>query len=120
VADQAAVDQFDGDVAFEASVAAPRAPHGAHPAHAERLFERVGADRLAGQRRGRLIGSDGSFEKRGVEELRVLVEQLRQQAGQLRPIALDFVEERRLALRVEIQRAIQQRTDGVPQLLVQT
>ena len=50
------VQEFHGDAPFEAAVAAPREPDAAHAALADRLDQRVGSDRLAGERglRGRL------------------------------------------------------------------
>ena len=50
-ADQRGVQQLDRDLALEAAVAARGQPHAAHAAVADRRFQRVGADRDAGQRR---------------------------------------------------------------------
>jgi hypothetical protein len=41
------VEQLQRDVALELPIAPARQPHGPHPPHAERTFERVRADRLS-------------------------------------------------------------------------
>ncbi len=52
-ADQRGVQQLHRRVPFEASVAAAREPHRAHPAVTDRRDQRVGANLLPGQRRAR-------------------------------------------------------------------
>src|SRR6185436_11234493 len=51
-AHEARVEELDCGDAFEAPVAPPGEPDAAHPALSDRRYERVGAQRLAGQRRG--------------------------------------------------------------------
>ena len=97
-ADQGNVEQLDRDLGLVAAVAAVGEPDAAHAAVAERLFERVGAKGLAGERRafrrGRtLLEIAGRVERVGLAEqdfeLRRERRVARTQAGEpLRPLRL--------------------------------
>ena len=107
--------QLDRHRALEASVAAVGEPHRAHAAHAERAFQRVGADRLAGELHGRVV------ERRQLEEVR-----------RREPVVLgeQAVEERRPApvrrrrsaatkaargFRLQVERLVEQRAERLPE-----
>jgi hypothetical protein len=64
-------------------------------------------------------GDGRSLEKVGTEQPIVLVEQPLQRRGQIGPFTLDVGEEGGPRAGLQLERTVQQRTENLPQLLVQ-
>ena len=73
--DERRIEKLDRGIPFEAAIAAPREPDAAHAALTDRGFDRVGANRLAGERRRPGMRRKGCVEEPLTVECRVLVEQ---------------------------------------------
>ncbi len=89
-ADEAQVQQLDGGAALEAAVAAPGQPHRPHPALSDLRLERVGPERLAGQRRRRQVRTE--LEKCFAVEFGTMGEQRLQLGRQDRLLAAQLLE----------------------------
>src|SRR5215471_11063283 len=112
--DQRGVQEFDGNLALEASVAPMREPHAARAAFAEWRFERIGADLQAGKRRRRPC-QRGLVLEEGVTIERACVLEQGADLGRDHGILLPQRREPPNALvGGELQRAIEQRTDNLP------
>src|SRR6185436_21063652 len=105
-AHKARVEELDCGVAFEAPVAPPGEPDATHPALSDRRDERVGAQLLAGQRRG------GRHWKRPLQKLLGLegvprVEKLLEVPRQRGFLAPDFREPGGALASVQLQGSIE-------------
>ena len=113
--EQAAAQQLDGGVAFEAAVAAARAPDAAHAALADHLDQRPGADRIARRDAGRreARGRRGR-EEAGGARLGARAEQLAQLARAGRVVGGDGREAALALGRCEIEQLVDPRAERGP------
>ena len=113
------VDELDGDVPLEASVAPPRQPDGPHAARAERPDQRVDADGLTGHRHRHVRLERHGLEEVGGHDALVLGEQPLERGGELRILGVDRGEELIAQRRLDVERAVEERAQSLPERSIQ-
>jgi len=113
-ADEARVQELDGNASLEAPVAAARQPDGAHASLPDLLDERVGPDRLFCERRGRFGVGRGTLEESLAQHLVVFREELLEVGGEFRVLRPQPLEPRGAFVRRHLERPIEIRLEGAP------
>ncbi len=118
-ADEARVQELDGDAPLEAPVAAARQPDRAHSALADRLDQGIGADRLSRQRRRRRMRRSGALEETAARDLVLLRQERLEVRGDLGLLRAELLEPDPPLLGPHVHRAIEMRLDRAPAIAAQ-